>query len=912
MNDREPQGRPPRAGSEAHGSEVRADPAAALDAMLAQVAMLGALVEHAEEQLVFLDADFRVRHVNQACAESWGRRPTEIIGRSLFEVLPQTENRTVFERVRDTGAATRRTEQPLVLRDQPERGVTYWDWSLAPVKDATGAITGLVLIQRDATERVRARRRLEESEARFRHMAEGAPSLIWVTDAAGGLQFANSYCLSFFGVDYEQLKGSGWQPMIHPEDAPAYVGTFLRAVAAHAPYSADARARHCSGEWRWLASHAEPRFTADGEFLGYVGLSNDITARKQAEEALRTSEEKYRALFDQSVDGIYLHDLEGRILEVNEAALRQLGYTRDELLRQNVLDLLPDALDKPGIVQRWREWRPGERYTVEGMHRGADGSFLPVEVSTGRIRIGGREALLAITRNIADRKRAEEALRESARDLAHAQKVAHTGSWRLEVRTNQLRWSDESYRIFGLPAEQPLTYESFLARVHPDDRPMVDASWQAALRGEPYDLEHRIVVADEVKWVRERAELERDATGAVVGGFGTVQDISESKRLIEALEAANAQLSEVDRLKNEFLAVLSHELRNPLAPISNALYILEHAAPGGEQAHRAHAIIVRQVGQMSRLIDDLLDVTRITHGRIELRRERLDLNALTQRTVEDHRGAFLDAAITLAVAAPAAPVWVLGDRTRLAQVIGNLLHNAAKFTPRGGHTAVSVEVDELAQRARVRVADTGRGIAREALPRLFAAFAQADTTLDREKGGLGLGLALVKSLVEMHGGTVLGESAGVGAGSTFTITLPLATAPAAVEAAPRPGAAAGVRRVLLIEDNEDAATTLREALEMGGHEVRIAATGPEGIAQARAQRPDVVVCDIGLPGMDGYEVARLLRADPELGRLALVALTGYTQPADLEKARAAGFDCHLAKPCDIEALESVVRSLGEP
>lgn len=379
-----------------------------------------------------------------------------------------------------------------------------------------------------------------------------------------------------------------------------------------------------------------------------------------------------------------------------------------------------------------------------------------------------------------------------------------------------------------------------------------------------------------------------------------IRDITERKRVEEALRTS-------DRRKSEFLAVLSHELRNPLAPIRNSLYTLSHAAPGGEEADRALAIIDRQVGHLARLIDDLLDVTRITRGRIELKRERLDLVGLVKRTAEDYREEFLQRGVTLEVAPVSPEVWVKGDRTRLSQVIGNLLNNAAKFTPRGGRTVVSVRKDDTRRQATVQVQDTGRGIAPEMLPHMFEAFTQADMTLDRSQGGLGLGLALVKGLVEMHGGSVSAESGGPGQGATFIITLPLDTSIPGEPPARTIGGEERVHRVLVIEDNVDAADSLRDALRLHRHEVEVAYSGPEGLQKARDFEPDVVLCDIGLPEMDGFAVARAMRADPKLGRVRLVALSGYAQPEDVARAAEAGFDDHLAKPPTLEALE---RALG--
>jgi PAS domain S-box-containing protein len=396
--------------------------------------------------------------------------------------------------------------------------------------------------------------------------------------------------------------------------------------------------------------------------------------------------------------------------------------------------------------------------------------------------------------------------------------------------------------------------------------------------------DHFVVVFDDIT-ARKNAEAERE-------------------RLVEALR-------EVDCHRTDFLAMLSHELRNPLAPIRNSLYILERVPPGSEQARRAQAVIARQTTHLTHLVDELLDMTRITRGKIELKRESLDFNELAQRTVEDHRNVFVAGGIDLEVKAAPTALWVDGDQTRLAQAVGNLLHNAAKFTPRGGSAVVTVEVDVAGAQATLTVRDTGAGIAPEMMPRLFEAFAQAEPTLDRSKGGLGLGLALVKHLVEMHGGSVGAASDGVGRGATFTLRLPLeATRPGCGEEEPGTHRGGVARRILVIEDNLDAGDSLREMLELGGHIVEVAADGPAGMERARALRPEVVLCDIGLPGMDGYAVARAMRADPELHEATLVALTGYAGTEDVAKAKEAGFHAHLAKPATMEQLEQVLADAG--
>jgi PAS domain S-box-containing protein len=347
-------------------------------------------------------------------------------------------------------------------------------------------------------------------------------------------------------------------------------------------------------------------------------------------------------------------------------------------------------------------------------------------------------------------------------------------------------------------------------------------------------------------WLNNKFSF-RDASGRrYIGGIGL--DVTDRKLAEEALLEAN-------RRKNKFIAMLSHELRNPLAVIRNSLYILDHAAEASVQTRQAQSMIDRQVAHMTRLTDDLLDVARITSGKVQLQREVLDLDELVERTVEDHRKVFLRNGVNLEILTVSPEVCVNGDRTRLAQIIGNLLQNAVKFTPRGGKASVSVEANSARGQAIIRVQDTGAGIAQEFLPQLFEAFSQADATLSRTKGGLGLGLAVVKGLVEMHGGSVRVESDGILKGSIFTIALPLEAAPAPKTSGLHDDAVETPRRLLIIEDNMDVADSLCEVLRFRGHHVEVAYTGRDGLEKARAFAPEVVLCDVGLPEMDGYRGA---------------------------------------------------------
>lgn len=428
----------------------------------------------------------------------------------------------------------------------------------------------------------------------------------------------------------------------------------------------------------------------------------------------------------------------------------------------------------------------------------------------------------------------------------------------------------------------------------------------------PFKLEHRVRRADgTLGWTSSRAIPLLDTTGDIVEWFGTASDITPRKEAAEALGRFAVELTDADRRKNEFLAMLAHELRNPLAPIRNALHIMRLTGGGNTAVKSASAMMERQIGQMVRLVDDLLDVSRISRGNIELRKGRIELASAIQHAVEAARPFCELMQHVLTVTLPTQPAYLNADPTRLAQVIGNLLNNACKFTDKGGRIALMVERD--GDTAVIRVRDSGVGIAAEQFPRIFEMFTQIDTSLERSRGGLGIGLTLVKSLVEMHGGTVQVRSAGIKQGSEFVVRLPLlADVPDQLLPEPEPLEPMQRRRILVVDDNRDAATSLAELLELTGHETRIAHDGLEAVQAAESFGPDVVLLDIGLPKLNGFEAARMIRQQPWGKAMMLVALTGWGQEEDRRKSSEAGFDAHLVKPADPVVLTELLARMRSP
>ena len=493
--------------------------------------------------------------------------------------------------------------------------------------------------------------------------------------------------------------------------------------------------------------------------------------------------------------------------------------------------------------------------------------------------------------------RDQQALRESEERFRMLADNMAQLAW-IADEQGHIRWFNKRwYDYTGLAPTEPDGTESRF--VHPEHRERVVAKIQRCFAtGEAWEDTFPIQGKDgSYRWFLSRSHPIRDAAGKIVRWFGTNTDVTEQRQAEEALR-------EDDRRKDEFLSVLSHELRNPLAPIRNSIHLLEHVDAASEQARRARAVIGRQSEHLTRLVDDLLDMTRIAKGKIQLSRERLDVANIVRQTAEDLRSVITGRALELTLDFAAEPVFVDGDATRLGQVVGNLLQNAAKFTPAGGRVAVSVLAE--AASVEIRVRDTGVGIAPGVLDRVFEPFFQGESSLARTDGGLGLGLALVKAIAELHGGSAYAESAGRGEGAELIVRLPLAAA--AVTPATPDGPARRIaqgRLVLVVDDNVDAADSLAELVQLFGHSTEVAYDGPTALAKAQANPPDVVLCDIGLPGMSGYDVARELRAKRSSG-MRLIAVSGYAQPEDLERAAEAGFDHHVAKPPDPDLIERLL------
>jgi PAS domain S-box-containing protein len=549
----------------------------------------------------------------------------------------------------------------------------------------------------------------------------------------------------------------------------------------------------------------------------------------------------------------------------------------------------------------------GSAFEHEFQYRSAAGNYrwMVARGSPVRDEAGCIVRWIGTCMDIDESRRAQEALRESEERVRIATEAGRIGTWDWDIEADRVVWSRQLFAMHGLSAQdfagRACDCESI---VHPADLERLRETVARTLQGgTDYTIEFRARGPEgSYRWFWTRAAVIRDARGRPLRLIGATSDVTERKRDEESLR-------EADRKKDTFLAMLAHELRSPLAPICNGIHLLRSLCPSDQRIDRVVAMLGRQVTHLARLVDDLLDVSRITQGKITLRRGPLSLGELVREVVCDRQPDFDRHEVSLSCSVPGQEVWVDGDRTRLVQALGNLLHNAMKFSLPTGHAQVRLAaVDGWAELA---VADDGVGIDPAVAPLIFEPFAQAAQTAERAQGGLGLGLALVKGLVALHGGSVGVTSSGLGRGATFTVRLPLQP--------PNPGQTPGcraptsttVRRVLIVEDNPDAAESLEMIVSSWGHEVRVAPTGCHALELMSRWEPEVVLCDIGLPGMDGYQVGReILRRGGARG-VYLVALTGYGQEADVREASRAGFKVHLTKPVDFERLASIIADRPE-
>jgi PAS domain S-box-containing protein len=676
------------------------------------------------------------------------------------------------------------------------------------------------------------------------------------------------------------------------------------------------------GVERPIDDSAAPIRDDGGRVRGAVLVFRDVAGRRRDEEEIRRLNRQLQervgeleTLLDILPVGVWQGDPACERIIGNRMAYEMLGLPQG--LNASVTALEVRAGRSPGFrcVLDGREVPPEELPMQRAARTGQsvlnyehdvvfdDGrvkslycNVAPVVGGDGRVR-----SVIGAYADITDRKRAEADARKAQEIFKLVHGIGRIGHWEWNSLTDENKWSPEIQALYGLePGTFEGTYDAWAKLIHPDDLPRAAEEVRRALETGRYFTEFRVIWPDgSVHWLEARAHVFKDGHDKPVRIMGVNMDITERKRIEDALK-------EADRRKDEFLATLAHELRNPLAPIRSAVEVFKAKGPPDPDLTWSRDVIDRQVGQMARLLDDLLDVSRITRDKLELRKRRVRLAEVVEAAVETSRPIIDGGGHELAVTLPPEPVHLDADPVRLAQVFANLLNNAAKYTDGGGRIRLAAEV--VGHEVAVSVKDSGIGIAPEVLPHLFEIFSQAAPALERSQGGLGIGLSLTKGLVELHGGSIGARSDGPGRGSEFIVRLPVAAAPAVGEPhTPEvDGRCRAGSRIVVADDNRDAADSLAMLLRIAGNEVRTAYDGRRAVEEAEAFRPDVALLDIGMPGLNGYEAARRIRGQSWGREMMLVALTGWGQEEDKRRAADAGFNAHLVKPVDPAALERLL------
>jgi PAS domain S-box-containing protein len=727
-----------------------------------------------------LDHEWRITYINLQAAAILNRQPQEVLGKVIWEELPEINGS--FQETVYRQAIENQVIQHTVVKHWPAGN---W-YNITAIPSAEG----ISVYWQDITKH-------KENENRLSFQANMLSSVhdaICAMDENRIIIYWNDMAEKLFGWSAKEVIGkpSVIQASIPGSSRKKRIAKLIRDGF----FTGESVYHHKNGKPICTNVHVRPLLDSQGEYKGYVASFRDISEQKQAEKALRKSEEKYRRLFNSIDQGFFL------------------------------IDVIFDENNHPIDIQY-------------------------VETNEAAVNILGRD---------------------------------YTGK-----HLSEIEMTDESY--------------------------WYDIYGRVALTGNSIWLEH--YSDHDKKWLGLHIFKAGEDESRLVGMI--FQDITERKKAEKELRESQEQalalvekLRQADENKNEFLSILSHELRNPLASIMISLSLQDQVPPGSEEDKQARKVMERQTTQISRIVDDLLDITRINQNKIKLKKERVELNKLVENVVANNIALFAEKEVQLLTQLAPAPLYLDADQARLTQVIGNLLDNAAKFTDKGDKTLVTVSEDESTREAVIRVQDSGMGIQPALVPNLFQAFVQADNSLDRSKGGLGLGLAIAKGMVELHGGSVAYYSEGLGHGTQFTIRLPLPAASIKEKAQEEKGSKPSSRsqRILIIEDNPDIMEILSCLLSHLGHDVAAASNGPEGIAKAKEFRPEALICDIGLPGMSGYEVAEYFRQEPELKEVYLIALSGYAQPKDLEQSKAAGFNRHLAKPVDLETLKKALAEVS--
>lgn len=952
------------------------------------------LIDNAPLGVFLIDADFRLAQVNPIAVPVFGEIAGGIVGRDFNEIIRILWEKETADEIVHHFRQTLQTGEPYIASESGQtrldRGVTeYYDWRINRVPLPDGRF-GVVCYFHDISQQVKSREAIAKSERWLRLVTDAMPALISYVDSEGRYQFNNKLYQEWFGYQADELHG---KPICEVVGDHAFekIRPYMEAALAGERLDFEGEVPYRDAGTRFIRAEYVPDIQPDGKVAGYYALILDITHRKLAEESLlkrnrelsllaatsqelvfgRKSEpEMLQAVFDKTLQALDMEIFFNFIIQDDPETLHMTassGLTDEQRKRFAKLQVgeylcgTVAHLREPVVIETLQQSDDPNAQVLRdvgvrcyvGVPLIARGELFGTIAFATRTRDQLDEGELQLMQTVCDQvaatlergrliaelRQSEErsrslvsVLRASEERMQLAMTIADAGTWDHDLITGTLHWSESHFRLLGYEPtpNQEATLAMWQDAIAPDDMPRLIAEEKRAKRDRDlFHSEHQVRRTDgEQIWVRAAGRFFYDSDGKAVRFIGVFFDVTAAKQAEQALRDA-------DRRKDEFLATLAHELRNPLAPIRNGLHILQMAGSDASDYGDLINMMERQVSHMVRLVDDLLEVSRITRGKIDLRKEKVELSTIIRSAVETAAPAIEAAGHHLDVSVPTEKVMIEADPVRLAQVLANLLNNAAKYTEDGGQIWLTAKQE--ADHVNLSVRDNGHGIPDEMLPKVFELFTQIDRTLGRSQGGLGIGLALVKNLVDLHGGKVEVRSDGPGCGSEFIVRLPLSSAhvsipdgvsdmqsgnivnalsdtdtlnDAKVVSNPVPKEAKK-HRIIVVDDNRDAANTLGMLLRVLGADVRTVYDGASALEAIAQECPDVVFLDIGMPGMDGYEVAAEIRRQPQFADLLLVALTGWGQDEDRRRSSEAGFDHHLTKPPDFNAVKTVLDSLNQ-
>lgn len=876
------------------------------------------IVDTVREPLLVLSADLRVRKANRSFYRTFKVTSEETVGQLIYDLGNQQWDivllRKLLEEILPENSAFDDFEVEHVF---PGIGRKYMLLNARRISHADNSTESILLAIEDITDRREAEEARRDIENRYFSLVQNIKDhSIFMMDAEGHITAWNAEAERIIGYGESEILGQSFSVIFTPEDIHNGLPEMELRLARENGRAEDERWHlRKNGSRFWALGIVTPMYDSNNTITGFSKILRDMTDRKQAQEELQQSDKRQRFVLDSMPQKVFTAQPNGDVNYFNPQWTEFTGLSFEQIKGWGWKQFIhPDDLAE--TVCAWQHSiDTGEPFQLEQRFRRADGEYrchfgraLPMRDEAGRVLMW-----VGSSTDIFDIKQTEAALLDSEIRYRRLFQTAKDGILILDATSGKVVDANPFMSaLLGYSHEEFLSKElweiGLFTDIQENQSVYKELKEKGYVRYEHLPLASRNGDTIDVEFVSNvYVEDNRQVIQC------NIRDITERCRLERQSQEQSKTVADMYRRKDEFLAMLSHELRNPLAPILNAVQMLQHQAVESAVQQKACAIIERQSRQLTHLVNDLMEVSRAITGKIELRREDIDLRGIVERAVETARPLIDQRRHELTLSLPEHPIWLHADSARLEQVVTNLLTNAAKYTPESGQIWISARQE--GDRGMLCVRDTGIGIAPDFLPQIFELFAQAERSSDRSQGGLGVGLALVKRLVEMHEGTIT-VSSELEKGTEFVVSLPIhrpkgpamTKAPVAIEGS---FPAVACLRVLIVDDNLDAAAASEMLVEQLGHQTWLAHTGPTAMTSALEHRPDVILLDIGLPGFDGHEVAKRLRLQPSFRDIVLVAMTGYGQAADRQLSQAAGFDHHLVKPVEFATLQGILASAWE-